>query len=104
MAKTRAEQIESVKAKIQQLENQKKELLQKENEEARKARTKRLIRRGAFLESLIPGGAQLTDDRMNAFLLKTVATDNARKILDGLTAQDGAAANVKAAVTEQRGG
>ena len=61
MAKTMEERIESVQAQIRQLENQKKRLMQEQKERARKARTKRLIERGAILESLIPEADTFTN-------------------------------------------
>ncbi|MDD2362964.1 MAG: DUF3847 domain-containing protein [Oscillospiraceae bacterium] len=113
------EKIENLKTQIQQLENQKKLLLQKQKADERKARTHRLIKRGAILESLVPGADTFTGEQIKAFLEKTVTTENARKILDGFTAQygstvteksswrvnnGGAATAEKAAVTEQGGG
>lgn len=85
--KNTTQKIEDLKEKIQQLENQKKQLLQKQKEADRKARTRRLIERGAILESIVPGADNFTNDQIKAFLEKTVTTDCARKILDSLTAQ-----------------
>ncbi len=86
--KNTTKKIEDLKGKIQQLENQKKQLLQKQKANERKARTKRLIERGAILESLISSAANLTNDQIKSFLEKTVTTDYARKILDGFTVQE----------------
>ncbi len=61
----------------------------------RKARTKRLIERGAILESLISGADTFTNDQIKAFLEKTIATEHARKILDGLVVQGKEAADEK---------
>jgi hypothetical protein len=103
--KTTGERIETLQEKIGQLENQKKQLVQKQKEDERRARTKRLIERGAILESLISGADKFNNEQIKAFLEKTVTTDNARKILDGLTAQrDKTAAAEKATGTEQGGG
>ncbi|MDR1892277.1 MAG: DUF3847 domain-containing protein [Oscillospiraceae bacterium] len=114
MAKTKAERIEGLNAQIQQLQNQKKELQQKQNEDARKARTKRLVERGAILENLIPNAASYTNEQIQTFLIKTIIPDNARKFLDGIaesvtetaaakpawsTRIDGTAANVKSEQT-----
>ena len=87
MSKARTERIESIKLKIQQLENERKRILQVQKEADRKARTKRLIERGAILESLISDPTNYTNEQIKAFLEKTVATDSARKILSGITAQ-----------------
>jgi hypothetical protein len=81
MAQTTIQRIESIQTQIQQLEKQRKELLQRQKEADRKARTKRLIERGAILESLIPNSPTLTNEQIKAFLEKTVTTENARTIL-----------------------
>lgn len=86
--KTTTQKIDSIKNQIQQLENQKKQLLQKQRAADRKARTKRLIERGAILESLIPGADKYTNEQIKDFLEKTVITETARRILDGFIVQD----------------
>ena len=72
MAKTTEERIESVQEQIRQLENQKKQLMAQQKERERKARTKRLIERGAILESLIPDADTFTNEQIKAFLEKTI--------------------------------
>jgi hypothetical protein len=105
MAKTAEEKIESVQEQIRQLENQKKRLMQEQKERERKARTKRLIERGAILESLIDGADALTNEQIRAFLEKTIRTEAARKALANLTAAQGepAASKVVASVTGDAG-
>lgn len=68
MAKTKLEKIAGIEEQILQLENQKKQLLQKHKEEARKARTKRLIERGAILESLISGSDEMSNEQVKNIL------------------------------------
>ena len=85
--KTTTEKIESIKLKIQQLENERKRILQVQKESDRKARTRRLIERGAILESLVSGSSDFTNDQIKSFLEKTVQSDYARKILDELLRQ-----------------
>jgi len=82
MAKTTAEKIESIQAEIVQLENERKRLLQTQKEQARKARTHRLIERGALLESFIDDADALTNDQLKAFLEKTLVTEFARRALN----------------------
>lgn len=94
MSKTTKEKIQSVQDQIRQLENQRKRLLQEQKERERKARTKRLIERGAILESLVPDADSYTNEQIQAFLQETVQTEAARKILDGMTP-------LKAATTTQ---
>jgi hypothetical protein len=89
MAQTTTQRIENIQTQIQQLEKQRKELLQRQKEADRKARTKRLIERGAILESLVPGAVTLTNEQIKAFLEKTVATENARAILQKCTQNEG---------------
>ena len=88
MPKTKAEKIDAIETQIQQLENQKKKLIQEQKEAERKARTKRLIERGAILESLIPGAGTLTNEQIKLFLEKTVGTETASAILNSLIPQN----------------
>lgn len=104
MAKTAEEKIESVQEQIRQLENQKKRLMQEQKEQARKARTKRLIERGAILESLLPEADTFTNEQIKAFLEKTIRTEAARKAWANLSTAQGEPAAAKAAGGEQGGG
>lgn len=104
MTRTKQEQIDSVNSKIRQLENQKKQLLQQQREQARKARTRRLIERGAILESLIDGADTLTNKQIQEFLAMTVTGEHAKKALAGIVAQaDGATGSNTADHTEGTG-
>jgi len=76
MTKTKMERIASVEDKIKQLENQKKQLIQQQKAAERKARTKRLIERGAILESLIPDAETLTNEQVKTLLQKAFAKSN----------------------------
>jgi TolA-binding protein len=104
MAKTTEEKIESVQEQIRQLENQRKRLMQEQKEQARRARTKRLIERGAILESLIPDADAFTNEQIKAFLEKTIRTESARKVWANLTAAQAEPAAAKAAGAVQGGG
>ena len=66
--KTLTEQIALAKEDIKQGENKLKLLNQKQKEQERKDRTRRLIERGAILESLIDGAAELDNERIKAIL------------------------------------
>jgi len=72
MAKTYDERIAETKEKITQYENQYKRLLQQRKELERKARTRRLIERGAILESLIDGAETLTNEEIKAILERSL--------------------------------
>jgi hypothetical protein len=89
MSKTYDEKIAEAKEKISQYENQVKAIRQKQKSEERKARTKRLIERGAILESLIENADNLTNDQVKAFLEKTVQSDYAHRAMATVTAQGG---------------
>jgi len=104
MPKTNIEKIQGIKAQIQQLENERKRLMNAKKEADRKARTKRLIERGAILESLIPGAAAFSNEQIKAFLEKTIGSDFARKILKSIESQgDVLDASVPSGKTPQRG-
>jgi len=90
MAKTKQEKIDGIQEQIVQLENQKKKLLQQQKEAERKARTKRFIERGAILESLIDGADTFTNEQVKTFLVKTIQSDYARRILNGMKPQESA--------------
>lgn len=66
--KTVAEQIALAKEDIKQHENKLKLLTQRQKEQERKDRTRRLIERGAILESLIDGAATLDNEQIKAIL------------------------------------
>jgi len=68
MSKTKLERIASVEGKIAQLENQRKQLVQQQKAAERKARTKRLIERGAILESFIPNVDALDNEQVKGLL------------------------------------
>jgi hypothetical protein len=59
---------EKVQQEIRQLENHQKILLNKKADAERKARTHRLIERGAILESVFPEIVSMTGERVKAFL------------------------------------
>ena len=103
MSKTRLEKIEGIKTQIAQLENERKRLMNAQKEADRKARTKRLIERGAILESLVPNADNFTNEQIKAFLEKTVTSDFAKRILDEITAQKKESTTEKTTDKEQGG-
>lgn len=66
--KTLDERIAEAKTKLEQSENHLKQLLNRQKEAERKARTHRLVERGAMLESMIDGAASLTNEEIKAIL------------------------------------
>ena len=103
MAKTKAEKITSIEEEIRQLENRRRQLVQEQKAQERKDRTKRLCRRMGLFESLVPDTIPLTEEQFKTFLEKTVMTDHARRILDGLTAQNAPTAPAQGAETAAQG-
>lgn len=103
MAKTKTEKITSIEEEIRQLENRRRQLVQEQKAQERKDRTKRLCRRMGLFESLIPDTIPLTEEQFKTFLEKTVTTEQSRRILDELTAQNAAKATVQGAEPAAQG-
>jgi len=87
--KTTEEQIEATKKQLEQHEKRMAELLSKQKDEERKKRTKRLIERGAIVESLIDGAADLTNEQFKTLMTAALNSDPAIEML--LTLQEQAA-------------
>lgn len=68
LEKAKTEQ-ERVQREIRQLQNRQKILLNKKTDAERRARTRRLIERGAILEGIFPAVATMTGEEVKAFLL-----------------------------------
>ena len=68
-AKQKKDERKEVLKEIQQLENHQKILENKQRNEERKARTSRLIERGAILEGIFPLAPDLTGVEVKAFLI-----------------------------------
>ena len=81
---------QKVEKKIGQLQNRQKILLNKKRSEEHRARTHRLIGRGALLESVFPAVMEMEGEEIKAFLIAlsrlpgaSAALDEARKTKDG---------------------
>ena len=75
------ERIIKIENRLEQLQNQKKKLIQEQKKADRTARTRRLIERGAVLESLIDGADLLTTDQITHILKCTVGSSFGDKII-----------------------
>lgn len=64
------EKKENLENKLRQLNNQLKKIEKQDIAKERKARTKRLIERGAILESLIPHVVDLSNEEMQDLLIE----------------------------------
>ena len=71
-AKQKKDEREEVLKEIRQLENRQKILENKQRNEERKARTRRLIERGAILEGVFSLAPDLPGVEVKAFLIPTV--------------------------------
>ena len=60
---------EEVQKELRQLENRQKTLLYKQRDAERRARTRRLIERGAILEGIFPLAPNLSGAEVKAFLI-----------------------------------
>jgi anti-sigma factor RsiW len=82
IAKLRAERdatlaaIEKAKREIEQAENQIKRLMRKHSKQERKARTRRLIQRGAIAEAFIPDAETLTNDEVQERLAQAFESED----------------------------
>jgi hypothetical protein len=94
------ERIAGLDEQIARLENRRKELLQKDRARERKARTKRLIERGAIVESVIGGVDGLTGEQFKSFIERMAKTDQARRALSEIAGRGGGIAPTKTAETE----
>ena len=81
---------QEVEKKIGQLQNRQKILLNKKRSEEHRARTHRLIGRGAILEAVFPTVVGMEGEEVKAFLIAlsrlpgaSAALDEARKTEDG---------------------
>ena len=86
----KSQEEQQVEKKIGQLQNQQKILLNRKRTEERRARTHRLIERGAILEAVFPSVADMEGEEVKAFLIAlsrlpgaTEVLDEARKTEDG---------------------
>ena len=69
-----ARQIADAELKIKQAENRIKRLKGSLSKQERKARTKRLIERGAIAEAFIPDVENLTNDEFKAILVRKISS------------------------------
>jgi len=90
---TLTEQIERAKEDIRQETNKLKLLNQKQKEQERKDRTRRLIERGAIVESLIDGAETLDNERIKTILQTALSS---RHVTPRAAATTGATATTEA--------
>lgn len=69
---------------IKQLQNKKKRLLSQQRNQERKARTHRLIERGAILESLLENPEQYSNEQIKVLLATALKSSEAREFIRSL--------------------
>ena len=79
-AEQKKDEREKVLKEIRQLENRQKLLENKQRNEERKARTRRLIERGAILEGVFPLAPDLSGEEVKAFLVMLSRLPEAAKL------------------------
>lgn len=72
------EQIKKTEEQIAQLTNKKKRLMSEQKKEERKKRTKRLIERGAILESIIGNAEDFTNEQIQTLFIEIFSADFVR--------------------------
>ena len=85
LAEVRA-QIAKTENDIRQGENKVKRLLQQNKKDERSARTRRLIERGAILESLVPDAAMFSNGQIKELLKHALGTDAVNRMVSGYKA------------------
>ncbi len=79
-AEQKKDEREKVLKEIRQLENRQKILQNRQRNEERKARTRRLIERGAILEGVFPLAPGLSGEEVKAFLVALSRLPGAAKL------------------------
>ena len=71
-------QIAKIQVQINQLTNKKKRLISEQKQAERKKRTKRLIERGAILESVIGNAEELSNEQLQTLLIEIFSSESVR--------------------------
>ena len=87
MDKTKEEQ--EIEKKISQYQNRQKILLNKKRTEEHRARTHRLIERGAILEAVFPAVVEMEGEEVKAFLVALSRLSGARELAERTPKNEG---------------
>lgn len=82
------EQIKKAQEQIEQLNNKKKRLMSEQKKEERKKRTKRLIERGAILESVIDNATDFSNEQIQALLIDVFSIENVKSKIEQIRGQN----------------
>lgn len=80
-------EIKSTKQQIEQLTHQQDRLVSKLKVEERKKRTRRLIERGAILESVIGNVTDFSNEQIQALLIEIFSSEFARAKIEKMRGQ-----------------
>ena len=72
------EQIAKAEEQIKQLNNKKKRPISEQKQAERKKRTKRLIERGAILESIIGNAEDFSNEQLQTLLIEIFSSESVR--------------------------
>ena len=81
------EQVQKVQTEIEQLQNKKKRLISEQKKEERNMRTKRLIERGAILESIIGNATDFTNEQIQHLLIDIFSDNSVRAKVEKLRSE-----------------
>ena len=85
----KSQEEQQVEKKIGQLQNQQKILLNRKRTEERRARTHRLIGRGAILEAVFPAVVDMEGEEVKAFLIALSRLPGARELAERTPKNEG---------------
>lgn len=81
------EQIQKVQEQIEQLQHKKKKLMSEKSETERNMRTKRLVERGAILESIIGNATDFTNEQIQHILIEIFSDNTVRAKVEKLRSE-----------------
>ena len=81
------DEIKSTKQRIEQLTHRQDRLVSRLKVEERKKRTRRLIERGAMLESVIGNATDFTNEQIQALLIEIFSSEFARAKVEKMRGQ-----------------
>lgn len=84
-----SEKIAKAEEEIKQLQNKRRKLLNQQKSEERKARTRRLIERGAILESFLEQPEQYENEQIKGLLMIALRSEQAQEYLRKIRKEKG---------------
>ena len=85
----KSQEEQQVEKKIGQLQNKQKILLNRKRNEEHRARTHRLIERGAILEAVFPPAIDMDGEEVKAFLIALSRLPGARELAERTPKNEG---------------